>query len=249
MTHLIPFDELLRGIQTIYKSDPSRAEGLMEKYLEQKLKGFLPAERMTILEELALRFENVGPQTRANLSPLPEEFTRFFSLLLGHQISSQDLSSSLFWEKFASSLNTIFDTLNQIVGVIHANLLGQRTALETIRQIIGSSWEKEGKPESLQGYLDQIREAFLVSHRAFQQAALNQMRAVLAELEPERLEAEGEGGLKFGPFLKAELFEAYKQRFKKVLSWFDSGRFREELLREFEKNCQKFLKEKTGGPP
>ena len=249
MTPLISFDELLRGIQTIYKSDPSRGEGLMEEYLAQKLKGFPPVERMAILEKLVLQFENVGPQTRANLSPLPEEFTRFFSLLLGHQISSQDLSSSVFWGKFASSLNTIFDTLNQIVGVIYANLLGQRNTVETIRQIIGSSWEEEGKPESLQGYLDQIREAFLVSHRAFQQAAVNQMRGVLAELEPGRLEAEGEGGLNFGPFLKAELFEAYKQKFKKVLGWFDSGRFREELLREFEKNCQELLKVKTGSPP
>jgi hypothetical protein len=249
MNHLISHDELVGGVQTIYRSDPSRGEGLVEKYLEEKLKGFPPAERMAILEKLALQFENVGPQARANLGPLPEECTRLFSLLLGHPISSQDLSSSVFWGKFAASLNTIFDTLNQIVGVIHGNLMGQRNELETIRQVIGSSWEEKGQPESLQGYLDQIREAFLVFHRAFQQAAANQMRGVLAELEPGRLEAKGEGGLSFGPFLKAELYEAYKQRFQKVFGWFDSGRFREELLREFEKNCQELLKVKTGRLP
>lgn len=248
MTHSISHDELVRGIQTIYRSDPSRGEGLVEKFLEEKLKEFPPAERITILEKLALQFEKVSRQARANLGPLPEECTRLFSLLLGHPISSQDLSSSVFWEKFASSLNTIFDTLNQIVGVIRDNLMGQRNEAETIRQIIGSSWGEKGQPESLQGYLDQIREAFLVSHRAFQQAAANQIRGVLAELEPRRIEAEREGGLSFGPFLKAELYEAYKQRFQKVLGWFDSGRFREELLREFEKNCQELLKVKTGRP-
>jgi len=146
-------------------------------------------------------------------------------------------------------LNTIFDTLNQIIGVIHVNLLGRKVELETIRQVIGSSLEKEGKPESLQGYLDQIREAFLVAHLAFQQVALNKMKGVLSELEPERLEAEEQGGLKFGPFLKADHFDSYKEKFRRVKGWVDSGRFGEELLREFEKNCQKSYKVKTGGSP
>ncbi len=249
MTHRIPLDELSKEVKAIYTSDPSRSELLMEKYLEEKLKGFPPADKIATLEKLAHQFGNEDSPIQANLIAPPEEFSSLFSLLLGHRISSTDLCSAEFWQKFASSLNTVFDTLNQIIGVIHATLLGRKAELETIRQIIGSSLEKEGKPESLLGYLDQIREAFLVSHRAFQQAALDRMKAVLSELDPKRLEAEGKGGLKFGPFLKAELFDSYKEKFKKIGSWMDSDRFREELLREFEKNCQKLYKVKTGGFP
>ena len=145
-------------------------------------------------------------------------------------------------------MNTIFDTLNQIIAGIRTTLLGKReTDLETIRQVIGSSLVHEGKPESLQSYLDQIREAFLVAHRAFQEAALNQAQSILAELAPEKLEKEAPGGLKFGPFLKADLFDSYKASFERVETWVRSSRFREELLRSFEKIGQRLYKKESGG--
>ncbi len=243
----IPMDELAREIKAIYESDPSRSELLMENYLQEKLKKFPPAEKIAVIEKLAYQFENKGSRVSETLNAPPEEFSSLFSFLLGHQISSMDLSSAEFWQRVASSLNTIFDTLNQIIGVIHVNLLGRRVELETIRQVIGSSLEKEGKPESLQDYLDQIREAFLVAHTAFQHVALNRMRMVLSELDPERLESEGKGGIRFGPFLKADLFDSYKEKFMKIKTWMDSDRFREELLREFEKNCQNSYKSKKRG--
>ncbi len=245
----IPAEELSREITSLYRVNPARAEVLVERYLEERL-GRLPAEeKIAFLEEFSQRF--TGTQTSP---PMPggspsEEFHRLFSLLLGHRVSSLDFSLPEFREKFAASLNTVFDTLNQIIAVIQATLLGRKVELETIRQIIGSSLEKEGRAESLQSYLDQIREAFLVAHRAFQQTALARMRAVLGELDPERLEGEGEGGLKFGPFLKADLFDQYKEKFQKCMSWIDSDRFREDLLREFEKTCQKLYRAKKGGSP
>ncbi len=245
----IPVEELSREITSLYQANPARAEVLVERYLEERL-GRLPAEeKIAFLEEFSRQF--TGTQTSP---PMPggspsEEFHRLFSLLLGHRVSSLDFSLPEFREKFAASLNTVFDTLNQIIAVIQATLLGRKVELETIRQIIGSSLEKEGRAESLQSYLDQIREAFLVAHRAFQQTALARMRAVLGELDPERLEGEGEGGLKFGPFLKADLFDTYKEKFQKCMSWIDSDRFREDLLREFEKTCQKLYRAKKGGSP
>ena len=93
--------------------------------------------------------------------------------------------------------------------------------------------------DSLQNYLDQIQEAFLVAHKAFQEAAQTKVGEILKELSPDHFEASEGGWLKFGPFRKAELFEIYKEKFQACKSWFESGRFMEELLREFEKTCQK----------
>ena len=46
-------------------------------------------------------------------------------------------------DKLARSLNTLFDTLNQIIGVIHTTFLGQKGEMETIRLIIGSALKGE----------------------------------------------------------------------------------------------------------
>ncbi len=241
MTLPLSMDDLSAGIKKLYASDSSRGGILMESYLAEALKEFTPAEKVAALEELCRRFECPG-----EAAP-PEEFSDLVSLILGDRISAADLSSGEVKEKFASSLNTIFDTLNQIIGVIQTTLLGREADLETIRQVIGSSLEKEGRTESLQSYLDQVREAFLVAHQAFQQAAEGKMKWVLSEMDPQRMESEAGGGLKFGPFLKADLFESYKEKFMGLEAWVESGRFREELLREFEKNCQKTYRPKTGG--
>ncbi len=249
MNQRIPMEQLAGEIMTAYRSDPSRSETTIEKYLEKRLEGWPPAERIETLEHLAEQFKRTLDLPPSDIHASPEELTRLFSLLLGHRISSLNLSSVEFWEKFASSINTVFDTLNQIIGVIHGTLLGHKVELETIRQVIGSSLEQEGRSESLQSHLDQIREAFLVAHRAFQQAAHNKIGQILAELDPHRIEAQGGGGLKFGPFLKADFYDEYKAKFQKCKNWLDSGRFQEELLREFEKICQKTYKGKMGRVP
>jgi hypothetical protein len=242
MTHSLSIDDFSAAIKKLYDSDPPGAEILVESYLGEVLKQIPPAEKVAALEDLCRRFE--PPDTFAP----SEEISRLFSILLGDRISASDLRSGEINQKFASSLNTIFDTLNQVIAVIQTTLLGRReTDLETIRQVIGSSLVKEGRPESLQSYLDQIREAFLVAHRAFQQAAESKMKWVLSEMDPQKMESESTGGgLKFGPFLKADLFESHKEKFKKFKAWVESGRFREELLREFERNCQKSYRSKAG---
>jgi hypothetical protein len=230
---------LIHEIRTIYESDSSRAEVLIEAYLEQKLKPFPPSERLGMLEKAMKQFGPPSPVTREEDPVQQTEFLRLFSLLLGKRVSIEDLSSTEPLRKLAHSLNTIFDSLNQIVGRIQTTLLGRKTELETIRQIIGSDMTGEGEENSLQGYLDQIQNSFLVAHRSFQHAIQTRMKQILTELDPDRMEAERGGGLKFGPLRKAELFEIYKEKFRKLKGYFESGRFMEELLREFEKNCQK----------
>ena len=68
---------------------------------------------------------------------------------------------------------------------------------------------------------------------------------VLNELAPDHISAISGGSLNFGPFRKAGLYEVYKEKFQTCRGWFDSGRFSEELLREFEKTCQTLYKRKT----
>ncbi len=45
-------------------------------------------------------------------------------------------------------------------------------------------------------------------------------------------------GLKFSALREAAFFETYEEKFRTCKKWLESGRFTEEFLREFEKNCQ-----------
>lgn len=166
------------------------------------------------------------------------------SLLLGRNVTMDDLTSSEMLEKLAESLNTIFNTLNQLISVINMTFTGEGSPEQTIRQVIGFRLEGEGQSNSLETYLGQISNAFLTSQQSFKEAAYAKVKQVLSVLDPEQLAAETGKGLKFGPLKKAEMFDIYEQRYEKIRKWFSSGRFMEDFLREFEKNCQtKFGKE------
>jgi hypothetical protein len=233
--------ETLAGdIRAIYKKDPLRAEVLIEAYLDQSLKQFSSREKMGLLEELGHQFENLRPKAPFDLDFESKAFSQLFSLLLGKKISEADVSCAEVSEKLAHSLNTIFNTLNQIIRVIQTTLFGEKAEFdETIRHIIRSNLEGSAGAVSLQSYLDQIQEAFLVAHQAFKKAAQTKLGEILEELNPDQIEATPAGSLKFGPLRKAEFFETYKEKFRACRDWFESGRFTEELSREFEKTCQK----------
>jgi hypothetical protein len=237
-------ESLAAKIRIVYRLDPLQSRSLIEKYLDQKLQGIPPLERPPLLERLSHYFGESSPEPRSALlsgisGSASVDFSDLISLLLGRRVWASDLSAGELLEKSAQAFNTIFDTLNQIIGLINTTLMGKRVEFETIRQVIGSELDQESGHDSLQSYLDQIREAFLVAHRAFKEAAGKKMGEILLELDPTRLESEGGRGLKFGPLRKAELYERYKDKFAQFKSWLESGRFTEELLREFEKTCQK----------
>ncbi|HSR13889.1 MAG TPA: hypothetical protein VLS90_20745 [Thermodesulfobacteriota bacterium] len=248
MTDSLEWSDISEEVRAIYRSDPSRAENALEACLNRKLEGAAPARKIAAVEEMA---RCIAEETPAPVFGTPSDGTaRLFSLLLGDRVSASEIASREMQDRFAAALTTVFDSLNQIIAVIRTTLLGRKEAgLETIRQVIGSSLAEDGKPEPLQNYLDQIREAFLVAHRSFQSAAESRMKSLLAEMDPQKIEAESAGGaLKFGPFLKADLFQAYKEKYERCRKWVDSGRFREELLREFERNCQKSYRTKGDAP-
>ena len=240
MNNQISIEQITNEIRKIYKSDRLQAETLIETYLEERLKEFSDSKKLMLLERLTAEFNIALSSRYSGLNIDEEALTRLFSLLLGRRMSQADLSSTELLQKLAESLNTIFDALNQVVGVINTTFLGECTGDETIRQVIGFHLEGgEGHVRSLESYLGQIEKAFLIAHQAFKEAAHTEVGEILHELDPDQIKAAGSGGFKFGPFQKAEFFEIYEKKFYKCKKWFDSGRFMEKFLREFEKNAQK----------
>lgn len=232
-------DQLADSIRQIYHSDRLRAENRIEALLESSLSGEPVAEKIEILDELASKFGRRDARSLENVNVDQEVLTRIFSFLLGKKVSQAELSSGELLQRLADSLNTIFDMLNQLVSVINRTFLGEREGEETIRQVIGFHLEGDNHTTgSLESYLGQINKSFLIVQQAFKLAAEKKMKEILAELEPDRIAASTGGGFKFGSRRKAERFELYTQKYGTFKKWVDSGRYVEELLREFEKNCQ-----------
>lgn len=234
-------DQLAKQIRKIHASDRLRAEDRIEEFLESSLAGVSSDEKMRIVEELASRFEANRVYFADDVTVDPQILTRVFSLLLGKKVSQADLSSAELLQRLADSLNTIFNMLNQLVSVINMTFLGQHEGIETIRQVIGFHLEGENQSRSLESYLGQINKAFLTAQQAFKIAAEKKVREILVELDPERIAASAGGGFKLGRLRKAESFDLYTNKFKAFKGWLESGRFMEELLREFENNCQKLF--------
>ena len=217
----------------------------LEAWLIDNLPDMSPAARIQTLSAL---MDTMTPQEcRASTSYTADEddvLVQVSSLLLGRRISADDLSSTELLEKLAESLNTIFNSLNQLISVINMSFTGEGSPEETIRQVIGFRLDGEGQGRSLEDYLGQINNAFLTSQQSFKEAAYAKVKQVLSVLDPEQLANDVGKGLKFGPLRKAEMFEIYSERYQKIQKWFSSGRFMEEFLREFEKNCQTHFKNK-----
>ncbi len=239
---------LAESVRDAYRSDPAGAAVRIERILGEKLAGASPEERIAAVREIRGRCvssrPSPGPAPAGNVA---QEWTRLAALLLGDRADVGKLQPGELSEKLAASLNTVFDSLNAIVGGINATLLGEKEELETIRFIIGSDLGGRKASGSLQEYLDRIQEAFAVAHRAFQEASEKKTVELLDELSPENISSKAEGGLKFGPMRKAELWDIYDERFRTVKRALETGRLRESLLREFERSCRKMYKTERKG--
>ncbi|MFO7713035.1 hypothetical protein [Desulfosarcina sp.] len=230
-------DRLSTGISGRFQGDIAVSADAVEAYLDEQMAGLDLSARIDVLQSVIDRLGGPGRPSPSDETD-DEVLTRVCSLLLGRRVSMDDLSSSELLEKLAESLNTIFNTLNQLISVINMTFTGEGSPEQTIRQVIGFRLEGEGQGSSLETYLGQINNAFLTSHQAFKEAAYTKVRQVLSVLDPEQVALEVGKGLKFGPMKKAEMFEIYELRYRKIQKWFSSGRFMEDFLREFEKNCQ-----------
>jgi hypothetical protein len=234
--------ELVNAIKKIPSLGGTDFQAALERALERELRDVPITERLALLEEVAGRFGGPAAAPPAVPAIPPAQFAKLVSLLLGKGVVASELSPEDMSARLVKTLNTVFDTLNQIIGVINSTLMGREGEQETIRHLISSEVKGETAGASLQGYLDQIQEAFLVAHNASSLAAEAVLAQVLGELDPNKLAAAAEGRLKFGVLRRAELFEVYQERFAACRKAFESGRLMEGFLREFEKACTSLYK-------
>lgn len=228
--------QLTGEIRSIYTADPQGAKQAIEKHLKGRLTGN-DEERRAVAQ---LVLEDLSPGS-VNCETIEDKeiLTRVFGLLLGRRVTPDDLSSAELLGRLAQSLNTIFDSLNQLISVINMTFSpDDGKGEQTIRQVIGFHLEGEDQTKSLEAYLGQINQAFLTTQEAFKKAARTKVAQILQALDPEKVAAERGGGLKIGPMRKAEDFDILKEKINRIQRWFDSGRFMEDYLREFERNCE-----------
>ena len=229
----------------LYRSDPRNAAAAIEDYLQNCFIDETVETKVALVEGLAQEFqeESVPPQVRT--APIDSRsLAKLVPLLLGKNISEIDCTAEELIERLAESLNTVFDTLNELILGINATFMGQVSDTETIRLVIRSNVDDSAESISLHNYLAQIKEAFSIMHEAFKDAAMIKMTEMLTELDPRKIEESLKGGLKIGPFQKAEMFKIYEEKHRTLENWLKTGLITEALLREFEKNCQKIYTKK-----
>jgi predicted component of type VI protein secretion system len=152
-------------------------------------------------------------------------------------VQETDLTDGTIQQRLTEALTTIFETLNQLIRTINLTLLEDGQTQETIRVLIGEQIGGSRDAASLKEHLNQIRTAFVSSHRAFKTAMQITVEKILTELDPEAQTEKDEGGFKFNPLRKADAYKRYTHTYKECRQWFDSGRCMEEFLRAFEKQC------------
>jgi hypothetical protein len=228
-------ETLKKEIIDLFRSDPSRAESLIESCLERELGSLSGDDKLAAIESLINYFHSAEVVSQPEVDSELHQLSGLFSLFLGKKVSHESLLSTEFLEKLADSLNTLFNALNETVGIIDGVLLGSEAEPVTIKAIISSNIAGNSSTDSLLNYVNKIKRAFLISQTAFKEAAFGKFEEVLAELNPEHIAAMSSRSLAFGPFKKAELFTIYEERHRLCRQYFESGRLMDDMLRSFEK--------------
>ncbi len=236
--------QIADDIRNVYAKDPVNAETAIEKLLEERIAGQPVKSRPEFRDELCKEFGPHGHgaienSNRGDSKSEPESIAKALYMILGKEISHSDLSSEDLMQRLAESFGTIFDSLNELVRVMNATLLGEASQEETIRTFIGSHMEGEESLQSIKDYIEQIQKTFLITQKAFKGTARSIVKNILDELDPKQISEVSGGGLKVGPLRKAESFDVFEKKYNRCNKWFESDRFMEDFLREFEKNCQR----------
>ncbi|WP_394707229.1 hypothetical protein [uncultured Desulfobacter sp.] len=227
----------------LFRNQKDDADISINDFLEKELGTLDLDQRMDLLEELISQF---APHRQPGITPVQEHMAseserhaleRVIRLLLGRELTTSDFHSDQLLESLADAINTVFESLNLLISAVNTTLAGKQDSDETIRQVIGYHLEGSEQAQPLEAYIGQIGKAFSGSHEASKKAALTMVSKIMSELSPEKIEKDA-GVSIFTPMRKNKCFDVYRLKFNKIQKWFESGRFMESYLREFEKNCQ-----------
>ena len=244
MTDTLKYEKLTDRIKAIYQDQKDNADFSIDNYLKNQLESFDTEGRTAVLDELIKRFDpsvpdfTCGDEKHTTIEIDDHVLIRMIKLLLGRDITREEFNSEDLLESLAESINMVFESLNKLISVINTTLMGQQDSDETIRQVIGYHLEGSSQTTTLESYIGQIGKAFFASQEAAQKAAHTKVMQILEELSPEKIEKETDVS-RLTPMRKSRYYEVYELKFKKFEKWFESGRFMESFLREFERNCQK----------
>lgn len=244
MQTALEMEKISEDLREIYRADPSQAEKTIGTYLELILKGYDLENRVSIMDQLKNRFrpeKTAIPveKKRSSVSsaPAPDNLLQFFTLLLGHEINESELSSADMINRLKDSLDTIFDSLNELVSAINASIINDASEDKTIRQIIGYHLGDDHHLEILANYIGRIKNIFLVTQQAFKEAAKSSVDHILKEFDPEAIKGEASGAFGVPMMKKAKYFDTFEKKYQRYQEWVASERFMEFFLREFEKKC------------
>ncbi|VBB46644.1 conserved hypothetical protein [uncultured Desulfatiglans sp.] len=235
---------LVGAIRAIYRQGPEQARTRIEAMLTAELGGYPYEVQEKSLADLTAAFL---PREERPAAGALETTTlrRVVALILGREPEA-DMPAEELVKRLAESVNKLFDLINEVVRSIDLHL-APGGGEETIRHVIGSEIAGAGGARSIEGYLGQIKRAFMIAQEASKRTAVEQVGGILQALDPEALSKSGGGGLRFGPLRKAELFGLYEEHFRQCRQWFESNRFMEDWIRGFERNCAKITAEQDGG--
>jgi len=232
-------NQLAMEIRAAYPAYGANGADVVEKRIKEAFAASTPSEKKEDLEKLINLFQQSSTVKAPVESGFPvEEYNKLLTMLLGKEILQKNLPPSELIEQLAAAVNTVFDSVNSLVGGINAVLMSSSDTEETIRVVIRSSLDADEGIGALKKFLDRTGEFFAIALKAYKEAARVKIAEILEELNPERLDDGSAGKMKFGPLYKAQLYECYQDKFKTLQNWQRSGLLLEAFMKEFEKNCQ-----------
>lgn len=237
MNRQLNISSLANTIRNIYEQDPQNASSAIESYLAHELQFNSITEKQSVIEQLRSHLGNDTSKPIPSNFPTDDQFLHFCSILLGNRIETTDLQIEDLQQRLTKSLTAIFENLNQLIRTINLTLLEDGQTEETIRFLIGEQLDGSIDTTPLEEHLNQIRTAFVTSHRAFKKAMHVTVENILKELDPDTIKNKDSGGLGFNPLRKVDSFNRYAKTYKDCSQWFESGRCMEEFLRTFEQQC------------
>lgn len=229
--------ELEHAVLHLYQDNPEGAESVIADFLKTRLDTLDPPEQTAVLDTLIQRFEASELKGESPCLTDSHILKKICEQFLGRDIALDSLEPDELLRKLADAINTVFDSLNQLISTINVTLAGNQGRDETIRQVIGYHLEDDGSGISLENHIGQIRNAFIACHEAFQTTTLKKLEQIIEELCPETIKRET-GAARINPARKARCFDTYEAKFNKFITWVETGKFMESYLRDVESNCR-----------